>query len=913
MVKKNTEYKGIQKKLVAAVAMVLVASIMVVTSSYAWFTLSTAPEVTGINTSVGSNGNLEIALRTDATGANITNSTGAIFPAANNYWGNLVDLSSDVYHLNDITLMPAAIQATQVTGEEKTYATNDAGQFVTSAGVVIDFDTVTADVQPMTQTQFDALTDKTAALAILEAQGSVTSTKAAVYNFSNWESNSLIKVPTYGADGRVSDFNTTSFTSVYDTSAKGFVASGTVSKYGVRAVGTSSNMDPAELAMLNARKAVSGAKSTALFGAKGSLSDDATKIANIVIKNQVGGGNYSEDVPNVRAAITNLQTVTAALEDAIRSSVVALGVSQSVAIDKNAITFTETATGSGVYTIGEITGLTWTKAEGTDPATDPGYDYTAYKTMLEAAYGEVQAMNKILSDASTALAPIVAGTKEANYENLMNVVTNILKTSDIQLDGKGITTYDVGTLASKLMGGSKPADVDIVDGIYCDIALFVGNYSTPATLKVNGTFPGFGTVDQSVTVNMVTQATMPTTPNNAGCYLDSAYAWLNTLKAGTITSTATLMNDLYAYIIDLAFRTNAANSNLLLQTEAADRVYQDAAAGSVTQGAGSYMEFTGSNAFSIHQMVELMKNIRVLFFDTKGEIVAVGGLDMDYTQVPVMNGTEHMYWYVTVTVTNGETKIAVDKSQTMTKAQFDEAFTSVGGTAPADVTVYYAYEQAKDTQGNKLYTDVLGHVTTDPAGNTPIIGVPNFEITNVTNRGIKAKLYLYNYEIMDGKVTLKGKAEKQVISALDQNTVKALSAMVYLDGNEVENADVAVGGNSLTGKLNLQFASDATLEPMDYTFGQQLTTPTIESNTNGVLVLKNVTNMKEYKISCGSYSTTVAADTSGSTTIDLSSLKDKEIPEGTYTSTIVAAGTGYIDSKPVTVEYELVNTPTPTP
>ena len=113
MVKKNTEYKGIQKKLVAAIAMVLVASIMVVTSSYAWFTLSTAPEVTGINTSVGSNGNLEIALRTGAL-AQIRNSEGATFPAANNSWGNLVDLSNEMYHLDDITLMPAALTAQMI-------------------------------------------------------------------------------------------------------------------------------------------------------------------------------------------------------------------------------------------------------------------------------------------------------------------------------------------------------------------------------------------------------------------------------------------------------------------------------------------------------------------------------------------------------------------------------------------------------------------------------------------------------------------------------------------------------------------------------------------------------------------------------------------------------------------------------
>ena len=99
MYKQNSEFKSIQKKLVAAVAMVLVACIMVVSSSYAWFTLSTAPEVTGIQTSVGSNGNLEMALITTEKLEDITTGVGVTFPEANQYWGNLVDLSDESYHL----------------------------------------------------------------------------------------------------------------------------------------------------------------------------------------------------------------------------------------------------------------------------------------------------------------------------------------------------------------------------------------------------------------------------------------------------------------------------------------------------------------------------------------------------------------------------------------------------------------------------------------------------------------------------------------------------------------------------------------------------------------------------------------------------------------------------------------------
>ena len=108
-------YSSTRKKLTAAIAMLLIAALMVVTATYAWFTLSTSPEVTGITTTVGANGNLEIALGSTENWGNPT-----IIPSAvgdsnlptvqkNLTWGNIVDLSAADYHLNDIILNPARL------------------------------------------------------------------------------------------------------------------------------------------------------------------------------------------------------------------------------------------------------------------------------------------------------------------------------------------------------------------------------------------------------------------------------------------------------------------------------------------------------------------------------------------------------------------------------------------------------------------------------------------------------------------------------------------------------------------------------------------------------------------------------------------------------------------------------------
>ena len=113
--KQSKRQRDIKTKLMAAICMLLVSSIMMVSTTYAWFTLSTAPEVTGITTSVGANGNLEMALQPlHGESTKITSGTSdsmAVKPVteANITWGNLVNVSNG-YGLDKITLYPAALK-----------------------------------------------------------------------------------------------------------------------------------------------------------------------------------------------------------------------------------------------------------------------------------------------------------------------------------------------------------------------------------------------------------------------------------------------------------------------------------------------------------------------------------------------------------------------------------------------------------------------------------------------------------------------------------------------------------------------------------------------------------------------------------------------------------------------------------
>ena len=109
------------KERVLAVALLLVVSITIgVTTTFAWVVLSRSPEVSGVSTSVASNGNLEIALATgdgknppDPSGVGDSFATeGQSVVNANTTWGNMINLSDPAYGLDHLVLRPAQLNET---------------------------------------------------------------------------------------------------------------------------------------------------------------------------------------------------------------------------------------------------------------------------------------------------------------------------------------------------------------------------------------------------------------------------------------------------------------------------------------------------------------------------------------------------------------------------------------------------------------------------------------------------------------------------------------------------------------------------------------------------------------------------------------------------------------------------------
>ncbi len=690
---------GIRNKMVAAVSMLLVASIMMVSSTYAWFTLSTAPEVTGITTNVGANGNLEMMLLNKASfdsneenlgvesGVNDSMALGNI-TAANLKWGNLVDLADQSYGLQSIVMNPARLNI-----------------------------------------QGDAANGYTLSQTLLQA-------------------------PSYTSDGRVLDVDKATLTSGYSTDDTWKWDESAENAYGVRVIGTTSGMTERLTAYRAAVSARAAAIESAKNNARQSLLVNGQALANIVVKAALEENPTFEktDLETLQKLVEQLKTANDAAGEAIVQTVLAYNLSDrntdtkftdaDVAKLKEAFNnatagtlptnFTYAAAGSGQGTI--------QKPDGTDDAV-----------------AKWSGNNTNIASAAQKLQPLIDENKDFyTYDEITEVVNMLIDKGYATVAGvKDPKKSDAQDIINNMTANNMVLAVEMESGsgIYADIAELVGDY-TAAGLKVH---VKYNALEMDVTTNMstkvVTDASKDALPMIPKLNVGSAPA------ATLDDSVKPLLTDHYGYALDFGFRTNAAASELQLQTASIQRVYsgENASEATATQGGGSYMEFRTSNPtnFSVDELRALMSALRIVFVEP-------------------------------------DQKTAEDGTTTLTY--------NVLGVAAADITGTY-----NESNGITTYT---GGTQTDDG------------------KGLKAELYLNNYTVDGNVLTLDGKkttgedaaaAADNTLTALAQNVAKKVTAIVYIDGDIVDNTMVANAASSMTGSLNLQFSSSATLKPMENT------------------------------------------------------------------------------------------------
>jgi len=757
---------GIKGKLVSAIAMLLVAAIMTVSSTYAWFTLSTAPEVSGISTAVGANGALEMVLLSKNADGTWAYTTGAdIYGDKNTTWGNLVDLSNSAkYGTDKIVLYPA--------------------QLNTSLGSKINMD-------------------------------------------------SPLNYPTYGPDGRVDAVNgTTMLSGGYNGS---FVEN---DNYGFRAVGATSGLSAREIALRAATSQINVLKSQAQGKAETSLTTHGSTLADMAIqKVLVDAPLFGKDHYNaVAGMIDGLEETLALLDEAYQQAVLAWAASKATspldaaddtvynavkAIVEDNTTYPNIeaviAAVEGKFTewqntIKDLTGKDVTLSLPAWILGAPAASSTA-ATYLE----QYKAMKADVETAATRLAALLdesetepAEDAEFTYAEMTNALQPLvnmgsLKVNDLTLDQKD------AIMSSALNTREVWVSMSSGAGVYADVADQCGSYK--ASIKVDaGSLLG-------ASEEILMDAEMRATTTVSNPYLPDVIDNAKTTGAPAANSEEVPFSEFYGYIVDLAFRTNAAASNLLLQQQGIDRIYSDNNNES-TMGKGSTMTFgSTTTSFSTDSVKSLMRHIRIVFFQTDGEneIYAYAKLDVDNATVANGQVTAMMYIYETVTAYTAEKITNVPVYENGGKYYLDAEFKQ-------EVTIEEnSYADSKATVTN--LTVFRGEPVTTGEGENAVTTYSYYTdyytqddttlISTTTDAAVDAQILA-----KEKQVEVARDAEDEnfgVITALTQNAIKHVSALVYLDGETIQNSDVAAeAASSMTGTANFQFASDANLVPMEY-------------------------------------------------------------------------------------------------
>lgn len=316
-------------------------------------------------------------------------------------------------------------------------------------------------------------------------------------------------------------------------------------------------------------------------------------------------------------------------------------------------------------------------------------------------------------------------------------------------------------------------------GLLSEIADFVGDYTATVTVK-EVTVGGNSLKD--VDVGMETKTTYNPPILTACSNKLSAQELIEATGSSAIT-------DYYGYAIDLAFRTNATNSSLQLQTEPANRIYNDGSSqNEALQGGGSYMTFKTEAGLSATKMVKLMNGVRVVFMDKSQNVLKLAKLD--------------------TTLGKGNYKLFPEDERNDTNYAYLNAFPSETATT---------YQKS----------DIISKAEYD---NLPETGTVEFKTAADGTNTVTAKLYLYEFSMttkpnadgttthQTGGITIGKQIASPAITALEADVPMIVTALVYLDGSVVNNSMVAASAlQSMTGTLNLQFSSSATLMPAQNT------------------------------------------------------------------------------------------------
>lgn len=515
---------NLRKKINLTFIPLLLCLILLISASYAWLTLSFAPEVTSVDTNVGANGSLEIALLSDKTyvdpvsiGTTIGDSAVAQEARESNLsWGNVIELRDEGYGLDKLSLLPARLNL--------------------SAG----------------------------------ADGIHT------------VNNNMLKIADFGRDGRISILSDDTVSATFEERAFTYYVAN--QRYGVRAIGTISNLTAQQTALASARTAAQSHTAAAARTVKNIWRENGASLMDL-FQQRYGEG---------RTEITKAQ----------------IQVIQNTALGaQSALEYVDLAMRQGII------GLAASVVK-------DGPDFETFCAMVNNA--ELP-LSGILSSAGVEIPGNFAVQAKQVDGMKMDVLSVIVGCNT--LSGAGTwdqvePLLDILVDAEKAyLGEPKLSDKASFEGVFdgCVLTLSQDSGVLANMAKYAGNYSTFFRWEQAGNLEVRTADPLETP------HLVQLVNELKKCTAATGGWTRANLDDTYGMAMDMAFRCNV-DSDLLLQTVPAMRV-EEKGEFPVTQGGGSYMRFT-SEDMDTEQLLKLMDTIRIGFLDDRYNLIGLAKLNI---------------------------------------------------------------------------------------------------------------------------------------------------------------------------------------------------------------------------------------------------------------------------------------------
>ncbi len=765
-----TKYKkmlpGLKEKLIAAVLLAAMTAAMLVTSTFAWLTLSYNPAVQNVHTAVASNGNLEIALATGTTAPSVSAVGDGLLSTAqrNLTWGNLINLNDSSYGLKNLVLRPALLNESNLIGRPLY------GPVYDKDGRVIGMNT-NFGYSTWQGSQFEA-SDKLGVRAI-------TSMKSGESSEKNDYNDLLINAEAKNAEFR-SKYEALAMNEDYMNSLASMMAG-----YLVQNV-FRANPDS------NSYKIT---KDATLYN------KDLDQFI-LMYKDLIG---IFEDQAEVYANFLNLQAKV--LEKNLQNPNLKITAQEILALsyDKTAKT---------AYNALKNKGFTVNATKGFIIDID---NFLADYAILKADLVRVQALEKqVSSSVSWPNSPKMADGTTRIIDDLIKNLVDIKKCKVVSKSGKSYTMGSIGASIALELKNDAPCEAIITNGILYNIDMRSGarltNDRDKKALKLEvGTLIG----TQSIEANVSTSA-----DDN---YFENERAALQAKILADFGAPVLVANNSYGFAVDFWVRTNAASSFLTLQGNVLSYIEEVPVTGKDINGnevdiytisvsveseegntQGGLLDNLATVSYDVYESTYIpegeQNEVKCLRFADNHDVVTketLGGQDVPTTKTRKINEVEHIIGF------EGDNRVW----------NGDQYIISSSSTTQGSGSCYTFYAETPVDQERSLnilnsmkvaFVDETGTLLTEAYMDTSRHYASSGKVT--------VPLVLKNTSINIGED--EDGNPKYAITALEQNVPKRITAIVYLDGTNLTNDDVLAAAD-IQGQMNIQFGSSAVLVPLN--------------------------------------------------------------------------------------------------